>query len=635
MDDASYDALEDELRLLAPSDPVLALVGSPVPAGTMLTKAPHSIPMGSQNKVNSKVEFKSWCIKNSVKAIHASLKGDGGSVAAYFRDGRLIQAITRGDGAVGEDITVNAMRFKGLPAFIGTTDGGFTGAVRFEAILTIEDWGKIDPSKSKNPRNVGNGILGRKNGHQCDLLTVFAFDIDETRNGVPVQWATETEKTDRLTELGINVIEHKCFETADEVVKYFDQVAQGRAELDFWIDGVVLKVNDIAIQRELGVASGCPRGQVAWKFDSAGAESVVESVVVSGGHTGGLYPTAQFRPVEIGGTTVCSASLSNFDEIDRLGLAVGDSVWVVKANDIIPKITRVTNRPCARELIIRPTSCPFCGGAVGHKKKSDGDDGVDIVCKNDDCEKKSTGKIGRWVSSLDILGIGDSVLEAMVEGLDLEDAADLYAIGARPNELANLHINAERGIRLGEKRANSILRAIEAKRTLSLSQFLGSLGVNHLGKRRVELIVRAAAGELDTLVDWRNSKLRNSAFAATAGVPGIGEQIQDGIEAMAVVIDKMLANGVVVLAAQAPCEDGDAPVMKTVCISGKLPSGKKKSDYESPLFACGFKLLDDVAKGLTYLVLADPRIASTKSQKATRLGVEVISEAQLEALIAA
>ncbi len=179
LSDAEYDALEDQLRHIAPDDPVLALVGSPVPADTMLTKARHSIPMGSQSKVNSVTEFMAWAQKGEGSVIHASLKGDGASAAAYYQQGRLVQAISRGDGTIGEDITANATRFKGLPAWAGVGGQGFTGAVRFEVILTVADWSAIDPSRSKNPRNAGNGIMGRRNGHQSDCLTAFAFDINE------------------------------------------------------------------------------------------------------------------------------------------------------------------------------------------------------------------------------------------------------------------------------------------------------------------------------------------------------------------------------------------------------------------------------------------------------------------------
>ena len=364
MSDAEYDALEDKLRQLAPDDPILALVGAPVPGDTMLTKARHSIPMGSQNKVNSEAEFMTWAARWPGSAIHASLKGDGASAAAYYEDGRLVQAISRGDGVIGEDITANALRFKGLPAWAGDGSGGFSGAVRFEVILTVEDWGYIDPTRSKNPRNAGTGIMGRKNGHQSDYLTIFVFDLDETLAGQSVAFASESTKLARLAELGFNVISHQHCDTPDEAIAYFRRIAAERDTLPIWIDGVVMKFDDLSAQAELGVTSGRPKGQVAWKFDSVGMETVLEGVVVSGGHTGALNPTAQLRPVEIGGTTVSNASLANYDEIARLDVAIGDSVWVVKANDIIPKIIRVTQRPEGRIPIVPPDICPFCSGEV-------------------------------------------------------------------------------------------------------------------------------------------------------------------------------------------------------------------------------------------------------------------------------
>lgn len=642
--DAEYDALEDELRLLAPDDPVLGLVGSPVPGEAMLTKARHSIPMGSQSKVNSEGEFRTWWSKVGA-AVHASLKGDGASAAAYYRGGRLVQAISRGDGTIGEDITANAMRFKGLPAWVPATGEdageGFTGAVRFEVILTIEDWAVIDPARSKNPRNAGTGIMGRKNGHQSDFLTIFAFDLDETRANAPVSFASETAKSVRLAELGFSVMPYQRCPDADGAIGYFRQIVQTRGALPFWIDGVVMKLDDLAVQRKLGVTSGRPKGQIAWKFDSSGAESVLEDVTVSGGHTGGLYPTAQLTPVEIGGTTVSSASLANYDEITRLDVAIGDAVWVIKANDIIPKIIRVIDRPATRTPIVPPAVCPFCGGEVSRRRTTSGGDGVIIECRNAKCPKKSSGKIRRWIASLEILGIGDSVLEALLERFELEDAAGLYTLRARSAELANLVINVEKDIRLGEKRATAILDEIDGTRMLSVSQFLGSLGLDYLGKRRVELMIKAADGALDTLADWRSGRLREPTFAAKAGVPNIGAQMQDGIDAMSTAIDNLLAAGVQV---QVPPPDFadlngtgvSAPARaarRSVCISGKLQSGRKKSDYAEPLRVVGYELVDDVERGLSLLVLADPESDSTKAQKARKLGVEIISEEQLVQLV--
>jgi DNA ligase (NAD+) len=261
---------------------------------------------------------------------------------------------------------------------------------------------------------------------------------------------------------------------------------------------------------------------------------------------------------------------------------------------------------------------------------------VILECRNAACSKKSSGKINRWISSLDILGIGDVVLESMLIQMNIEDAADLYTLRNRFEEMANLVTHAERDLKLGEKRATSILEEIEAKRVLSLSQFLGSLGLEHLGKRRVELMIQAARGELDSLDAWRSGRLRDPRIAALTGAPNIGNSIQDGIDSMAVVIDKMLANGVEILPPQVDLHsfiDPDLTQLKKVCISGKLPSGKRKSDYDAPLRAAGYELVDEVGKGLSYLVLADADSVSSKAQKARKLGVAVISELELNKLL--
>ena len=630
--DREYDALEDELRKLAPDDPVLKLVGAPVPPDAMLTKASHRIPMGSQSKVNSIEEFKTWHEKSEHAVVHASIKGDGASAAAYYESGRLKQCISRGDGSVGEDVTANALKFKGLPAYVADGDRPFNGAVRLEVILTVADWGVVDPARSKNPRNAGTGIMGRKNGQQSELLTAFAFDLDEEGR----EFASESEKTDRLAALGFGVIQHQSCKTTDEAIAFYEGIAKGRDALPIWIDGVVLKVDDLAAQRAMGSTAGRPKGQIAWKFDSVGAETRLIGVNVSGGHTGALIPNAELEPVEIGGTTVRNASLANYEEVERLGLAVGDRVWVIKANDIIPKVVRVTEQGATRQPILAPSKCPFCDGPVGRRKNTGGDEGVIIECQNEDCPKKSIGKIKRWITSVDIQGIGDSVCMALVEQLELEDAADLYLLRNKKQALADLIINQEKDIRLGEKRAAAILEGVEARRELSLSEFLGSLGIDRLGKRRVELMMQAVPGELATLADWRSGKLRQADFAEKAGVPNMGVAIQDGLDAMNGLVERMLAAGVIIVegqpAATAAVDSSGAP-LKTVCISGKLPSGKKKSDYAAPLEAAGYRLVDTVDAALNFLVLAEPSSTSSKAQKARKLNVAVISEEDLERML--
>ena len=633
MTDAEYDALEDELRRLDPNDPVLNSVGAPVSADAILTKAEHKIPMGSQAKVNTHAEFTDWYDKRGGGAVHASLKGDGASAAAYYVKGKLEQVISRGDGTVGEDITANAVKFKGLPAIVEHDDGApFSGAVRLEVILTLADWAKVDPKQSKNPRNLGNGIMGRKNGKGSQFLSAFAFDVQDDE----LDFETETGKTEHLAQLGFQVVPYAHCKDLAACVAYYDDVVRSRDQLPFWIDGVVMKLDDLAAQASHGVTSGRPKGQTAWKFVSEGAETRLESYVISGGHTGVLVPTAQFEPVEIGGTTVRNALLNNWEEIERLDVAVGDTVWVIKANDIIPKIIEVRKRAPKgqRKLIEEPKVCPFCDGKVGRRTNTSGSEGVATVCLNPDCPKKSIGKIKRWIKSLDIQGIGDSVREAMVEQLELEDPSGLYTLRDDPDALAGLIINADKAIKLGKKRATTILEEVEKKRDLSLRDFVGSLGVEGLGKRRVELMMNAVPGKLDTLKDWRSGKLRDADFAAEAGVPNLGEALQDRLDAVGEVIDALLAKGVrVQVAAVAAAAVKAASSKGTVAITGKLPSGKKKNDFAAPLEKAGYELVDKVSKDLTYLVLADPNSTSSKAVKARKLGVKLISEEDLDKLV--
>lgn len=636
MSDAEYDALEDELRELSPNDEVLTMVGAPIPPDSILVKAKHGIPMGSQSKVNTPAEFASWYEKSAAGgAVHASIKGDGASAAAYFENGRLVQAISRGDGFEGEDITANAAKFKGLPMFAVDAQGRpFSGAVRFEAILTVEDWATVDPEKSKNPRNAGSGIMGRKNGAQSALLSCFAFDIDEQHGDERVRFDTESGKIARLRELGFQVISERLCDTAEEAIAYYEEITRTRDELPIWIDGVVFKVNDLERQRALGVTANRPKGQIAWKFDSKGAETTLLAYSLSIGHTGAIIPTAHLAPVEIGGTTVSNALLNNWDEIARLDVAVGDRVWLIKANDIIPKIVAVRERPPHRVAIPEPIACPACDSPIRRRLNTGGEAGAVLECSGDECPARAIGKLKRWIRTLDLQGIGDSVRLALVEQFGIEDVAALYTLRDDPARLASLVINPEKGLKLGEKRAQTILDGIEKTRHLTLVQLLGSLGIKSLGRRRVEMIISAAGEQLSTLDDWRSGKLRDPDFAAAVGVPGLGAAISDSFDAFLPVIDGLLKAGVVITGS------GVLPLAETpsagkVCISGKLPSGKKKADYQGPLEERGFELVDKVTKETSYLVLADPGSASAKAQKAAKLGVAVISEEQLAEIISA
>jgi DNA ligase (NAD+) len=357
MEDSRYDKLKLELQTLNPTDARLTRVGSRI-KDNILQKRNHTVPMGSQGKALNEGEWNDWISNNLVKAgvsadieLHASLKMDGGSFSLEYKDGRLVCAISRGDGLVGEDITANAINFKGIPPMV-TIDGKlFNGFVRGEVILLEDDWDKVDPNKDSNPRNLAVGIARRKDGTQSELLTFCSFRMFDD-DGHPAG-KTEQGMLNLLSKVGFTV-PPDYVGNSKQVWDWYICVQADRAKYPFWIDGVVVKVNDIEKQLALGESSNCPKGQVAIKFEAEGATTVLRAVTLQVGHTGAIVPVANFDPVRIGGTTVLNATLCNWENIETLGVAIGDTISVIKAGDIIPRIMEVVSQGKNRQEIPAP-----------------------------------------------------------------------------------------------------------------------------------------------------------------------------------------------------------------------------------------------------------------------------------------
>jgi DNA ligase (NAD+) len=669
LEDAAYDKLVDELKSLAPGHPLTKSVGAKV-AGASLAKVKHSIPMGSQQKAMNESEFRSWVagMDGIFPRMVASLKLDGFSLAAYYKGGILRQVVGRGDGYEGEDLTANALRFKNLP---DNLHHDFTGAVRGEGVMLMDDWKAVDPDQTSNPRNLAAGIGRRKDGTDADRVTFYAFDITNK----DIDYNTEEEKNTALKWLGFTIAPCETCVTLDKAISYYKGITpEIRAALPFWIDGVIFKVNSLDLQEMLGVTDNRPKGQIAWKFKAEEATSTVEGVEITVGHTGKIIPTAKLRPVQIGGTTVSSVLLCNWEEIARLDVAIGDQVVVIKAGDIIPKIIEVTHRPRGYQLgfnepevggrrpIAIPATCPVCGGPVGKKKNTGGDDTADLYCLNDECDAKSTGKIKRWIKSLDIKGIGDEVLEALVEkrttkGLPdfpgdkpgtevthseyqfIYDPADLYTMAQ--DELAELLVN---GRKLGWKRAKSIIEEVEKTEKLTIDQFLGSLGVKGLGKRKVQLIreawhrVNDKSGYLPEWLDEPRGWFTDPRFgskivelAPDLGIPGIAGEIQADLDSKRPLIEKFL-KFIDIVSPEYPGNPTTGPLAgSSFCLTGTL--SKPRKEIQAAILAAGGAVKDDVATGVTHLVQADASSQSSKSKKAQKLGVKVISEDELNKMM--
>lgn len=624
MEDARYDKLKEELRAVNPSDPRLISVGSKV-RDNILQKKSHTIPMGSQDKAMNKDEFVAWINANKLQntTLHASHKMDGGSFSLEYRAGRLVAAVSRGDGLVGEDITANAYKFKNVPPFVMSADGTvFSGFIRGEVVLTTEDWLEVDPQQTSNPRNLAVGIARRKDGVQSEYLKFFGFRVFDADGELRGDF--EHELSQYLENLGFDTAPYMTGKWED-VWTWFEKTASERQKLNYWIDGVVVKVNDLVVQIGMGESSNCPKGQIAVKFEAEGGVTTLNSVDYQVGCTGAIAPVANFDTVRIGGTNVSCATLCNWEYINTLDVCVGDQIRVIKAGDIIPRIMEVVTKGTVRTPIPEPTECPVCKSKVGRKSNVGGDDSTVIYCVNDECPAVVVGRISRFVKSIDIQGIGDNLIESLVAQMNVKDASDLYKLHLSQDVLANVTLSG--GGRFGEKRTERLLEEINKKRELTLSDFLGSLGVFGLGKRRVALIQAAVPGLLDTLDDWFTDVLVKN--AARAGVPNTAARINAELIELKPSILNYLANGVVIKKPE-PKKVARAGA-NVICITGALT--RPKSFFQQLIEQRGDVYTDTFSKAVTHLVAADPNSGSAKLKKATKQGTKVISEDELIALL--
>lgn len=424
IEDNKYDKLKEELRILNPSDPRLVRVGSTI-KDSILQKKKHNIPMGSLSKASNRQEFEDWYKNNIIKAgisnneyLYANLKLDGGSFNLEYKDGRLISAISRGDGIEGEDVTANAIHFKGIPNFVKLNGKLFNGFVRGEVVLTMDDWEKVDPNKESNPRNLAVGISRRKDGTESEYLTFYAFRMFWS-DGLTIG-KTEEEMGVILRNSGFNIT---CYGVLsfNEVWNWFEKISKKRSSFPYWIDGCVLKLNNTEKQIELGESSNRPKGQVALKFEAESGIAVIKNVINQVGSSGVVCPVAQFSDTRIGGTTINNASLYNYDYIKEIDLCIGDTCEIIKAGDIIPRVTEVLEKGENRKNIEIPTNCPICNSKLSRRENITGIDSSAIYCVNNTCPALVKGKIDKYLSSLDILGVGENLIESLVNDLGVKD----------------------------------------------------------------------------------------------------------------------------------------------------------------------------------------------------------------------
>jgi len=590
LSDAEFDKLRDELEELDPKNSFLAEVGAPSDAA--LQKVTHSIPMGSLKKINTLAEFTTW--RNTVSKTASNLeclielKLDGISIELIYRDGKFVQAITRGDGKIGEDVTHSIKNAKGFPKSISVTT---EVSVRCEALLLIEDWKKYLSEKS-NPRNVVSGLVRRTDGKNSQHICCVAFDVLTDKKFMTEEDRIKWLKTEKF------FVTWSKVSKPDQVEALVKELESRRSSLKFEIDGAVVKLNQISDQESLGEHDGRPYWARAWKFAAMGAHTTLEGVEWAVGTQGTINPVAKVRPVSVGGTTISNVTLHNMDEIERLGVQIGDEVEVIRAGDVIPKIVRVVSKGKNRTKI-GIASCPACGSDVKR-------DGPKLLCKNKSCEGAQFKRIQKWVKKRDIMFLGTSNLETLWNTNTVRTIVDLYGL------TVDSMVKAGLGKRMSEK----ILAEIEKSRDCSLPDLIGSLSLDMLGRSEAKNLVDQG---VDTLDKWRKlaacdiEKMPGFQFTKATR---ISSAVQGDLKQIELVAAKMN------ITSKLKVKDGKFSG-KSFCFSGTMENPRKELEA---LVADNGGSCRSVSKELTYLVIADPKSASSKAVKARKSGVELISE---------
>jgi len=607
--DAEYDALVSEMKGLCedvtvPEDDrllgqaVMAQVGATPTYGM---KVKHDSIMGSLEKVTTVDELVKWACEPSggVAELMVAPKMDGLAVSLVYDKGRLVRAATRGDGEEGQNVTDNVRTISNVPQTIPSVS---TCEVRGEVIMLKSVWEML--GGFANPRNAASGSLTAKDPEitKKRCLTFIAYDVLGLRF---------TQEQDKMVWLAENAFTHVDYETVpvvnlktslEEITSRWESK---RPNLDYEIDGLVFTVNIVELQEERGWNGRFPKFRKAFKFKPEQKTSPCTDVEWPVGRTGTLTPVARISPVQVAGSTIYNVTLHNLARFNALAICCGDELLIEKAGDIIPQVVRVTKKN-GGQMFIRPDRCPVCGFPVD-------DNGIKAWCVNANCPAKTAESVLHWLRTLEVDGIGPGIVDKLFEAGRIHGIVDLYY----------LNVDDVRVVLGGQKVAENVVNAIFSKNDVPLWQFLDGLGIDGLGTSTS----KALAKKFKTLVAIR---------ALTVGellgsVEGIGTltamKIVAGLKSMERVIDELLKCIDVV-----DVKDAAGPLAgKSFLLTGAL--SKVRSLVEKDIEACGGEIASSVGKNLSYLVQADPSSTSAKSVKAKKLGIKIISEAELNAMM--
>ncbi|WP_335917710.1 NAD-dependent DNA ligase LigA [Shewanella chilikensis] len=635
--DAEYDRLMQRLRMLEAEHPELQRSDSPSlrVGGLALAKfeqVTHLKPMLSLDNAFSEEDFAAFHKRVTDRVGEFSYccepKLDGLAVSILYRDGVLERAATRGDGAVGEDITENVRTIRAVPLKLRGDDYPPLLEVRGEVFMpksafeALNERNRVKGDKLfVNPRNAAAGSLRQLDSKitASRALAFYAYALGVVEPESFPLADTHLGQLQQLKTWGLPVSsEIRLAKDLSEVDDYYRDIMARRSALAYEIDGVVFKVNSIEAQQTLGFVSRAPRWAIAYKFPAQEEMTLLEGVDFQVGRTGAVTPVARLKPVFVGGVTVSNATLHNADEIARLGVKIGDTVIIRRAGDVIPQVVAVVpeKRPEDANEIRFPAQCPVCGSQV---ERLEGE-AVARCTGGLFCEAQRKEAIKHFASrkALDIDGMGDKIVEQLIDKELVESPADLFSLTA--SALTMLE-------RMGLKSATNLVQAIEAAKQTTLAKFLYALGIREVGESTAANLARHFK-ELDAL--------RQASVEQLIEVEDVGAIVAQHVAHFFAqphnleVIDKLLAAGVTWPAIEAPSEDEQPLKGQTWVLTGTL-SQMSRTDAKAQLEALGAKVSGSVSKKTDCVVAGEA--AGSKLTKANELGVKVLDEAGLLALL--
>lgn len=630
--DGEYDALLRELQELEAAHPALARADSPTqrvggaPIEGFETIA-HRVPMLSISNTYATDEVLEFDARlrrllgaDAALAYYVDAKVDGVALSLWYEDGALVRGVTRGDGVRGDDVTHNVRTFRDVPLRLAEPIAGFM-EIRGEAYIPLSAFVRVNEARAErgealfaNPRNATAGSLRQLDPRiaRRRQLHYVAHSVGE-RDNLPA--ASHTEAMALFGRLGLSTsqVAQRC-ETIAEVVGLCESLQAKPPQVEYAIDGLVIRVDDHALQEQLGQRSRSPRWMIAYKFPAEQATTTLRHVEVGLGKGGNLTPVAHFDPVQLAGTTVSRASLHNFKEVARKDIHVGDRILVEKAGEIIPYVVKVVEPGETREPVVPPAACPVCGGPVDRDE-----DDTQVRCPNKACGGTLHARLRHFASrgAMDIDGLGGKIIAQLMAAGLVHDVADLYALEV--SQLQSLE-------RLGRRSAENLVAGIEASKGRGLARVLVSLSIDHVGST-VSRVIAERFPSMDAL--------REAPAEALEALEGVGPTIATSLASalrdpqLLAVLDRMAAAGVD-MTSQAPPRAGGAPqgplVGVTVVLTGTL-EGITRDEAKARIIAAGGKVAGSVSKATGLLVAGEK--AGSKLAKAEALGVEVIDGPEL------